>query len=218
MYQVRSASIFNALHTSIHIIGFQDKQWLKETPEAKKIAIYAHGGLNSEQDSINRIRVMAPYFKANGIYPLFVSWKSGLLETIKNQIEDHINSVFRKTGIDRAESRVTGIFDTPFEAVNRAIEAFARRIIVRGLWSEMKENARDANDRAVRGYPQRGNTRPGGMVILSRALKDLKKNHDIEIHMVGHSAGSIVLGYWLNELKKRDMHITSATLLGHLML
>ncbi|MDX2506812.1 MAG: C1 family peptidase [Gammaproteobacteria bacterium] len=200
---------------SARIICYEHiEQWLKETPGAKKIAIYAHGGLNSEQDSINRIRVMAPYFKANGIYPLFVSWKSGLLETIKHQIEDHVNSIFRKAGVERAESRATGIFDVAFEAANRAIEAVARRIIVRGLWSEMKENACDANDRAVRGYPQRGNTRPGGMVILSKALKDLSKKYNIEIHMIGHSAGSILLGHWLNELKKRNMQITSATLLA----
>jgi hypothetical protein len=130
-------------------------------------------------------------------------------------MDEYINSLFHKAGATPAARRATGFLDAAYEPVNRAIEAFARRIIVRGLWSEMKENAQDANDRAVRGYPQRGNTRPGAMVILSKALKDLTKEYDdLEIHMVGHSAGAILLGYWLSELKKRKLHITSATLLA----
>lgn len=189
--------------------------WLQQTEGAKKIVVYAHGGLNSEEDSINRIRVLAPYFKANGIYPLFVTWKTGLLETIKARIEDHINSIFKKAGIDRAGSRASGILETLYEPIDRAIEAFSRNVIVRGIWAEMKENARDANDRAVRGFPQHGNTRPGGMVILSQALKEIKEKHqDIEIHLVGHSAGSILLGYWLEELDNRGMQVATATLLA----
>jgi hypothetical protein len=42
-----------------------------------KLLIYAHGGLNSEADAIRRIRVMAPYMLAQGIYPLFITWRSG---------------------------------------------------------------------------------------------------------------------------------------------
>ncbi len=190
------------------------EDWLQETPGKKKIVIYAHGGLNAEEDCINRIRVMAPYFKANGIYPFFITWKTGLLETIQHQIEDHINGVFGRAEVSRSSTKATGIFDTLYESVNRAIEAVSRRFVVRGLWSEMKENARDANDRAVRGFPKHGNTRPGGMVILSRALKDLQQDHEFEIHMVGHSAGSILLGYWLAELEKNELKLSTATLLA----
>lgn len=200
---------------SAHMVSYElIHEWLQQNPGLNKIAIYAHGGLNSEQDAINRTRVMAPYFKANGIYPLFVTWKTGLLETIRHQIQDHINSIFKKAGVDRDSARATGILDKLYEPIDRAIEAFSRHVIVRGLWSEMKENARDANDRAVRGFPQRGNVRPGGMVILSKALKELKKTHPIEIHMVGHSAGSILLGHWLDELEKRKLTVDSATLLA----
>ncbi len=186
------------------------ERWLKKTSGVKKIVVYAHGGLNSEQDSIDRIRVMAPYFKANGIYPLFISWKTGFMETLKNQLGDHINRVFRVSSAQRA----TGFMDSLAESIDRAIEVFARQILVRGLWSEMKENAGDASDRAVRGYPQHGRTQPGAMVILSRELKKLQTKYDIEIHIVGHSAGSILLGYWLKELQKRKQKITTASLLA----
>ena len=191
------------------------QDWLEQHPGSSKIAIYVHGGLNSEQDAINRIRVMAPYFKENDIYPLFVTWKTGFLETIRHQIQDHINDIFHDAGMDRSGTRATEMLDELHEPINRAIEAFSRNVIVRGLWSEMKENAKDANDRAVRGFPQQGNTRPGSMVILSQALKEIKKKHpSLEIHTVGHSAGSILLGYWLDELEKRKLSINSATLLA----
>ena len=49
-----------------------------------------HGGLNDESASMDRISVLGPYFKANGIYPLFITWKSGLLETLANILKDAI--------------------------------------------------------------------------------------------------------------------------------
>ncbi|MFK8066956.1 MAG: C1 family peptidase [Gammaproteobacteria bacterium] len=194
-------------HDNIH-------RWLSKSTRNKKIVIYAHGGLNAEEDSINRIRIMAPYFKNNGIYPVFVTWKTGFMESVNNQIKDYIFSSFKKAGIDPDSSRAQGIFDRLRESIDRGIEKTSQHILVRGVWTEMKENALYASDRAVRGYPQQGKVRPGGMVILSKALKDLKKNNDFEIHLVAHSAGSILFGHWLEELKKRKLNINSTTLLA----
>lgn len=194
------------------ICGTYLKKWLKESKHNRKIVIYAHGGLNSEKDSINRIRVMAPYFKANGIYPLFITWKTGFLESLSYQIEDKIKEIFSSAGIAPSGIRAKGILDSLQEAIDRAIENFARKIVIKGIWSEMKENAKLASDRAVPGYAQHGHTKPGAMVILSKALKQLKSDFDCEIHMVGHSAGSILFGHWLDELTKRELAIKSLTL------
>jgi len=190
------------------------EKWLKENIHNRKIVIYAHGGLNSEEASINRVRIMAPYFKNNGIYPIFISWKTGFMETIKDQIQDYIQDSFKKAGIDPASRRALGIFDRLRESIDRGIEKIAQQIFVKGVWSEMKENALYASDRAVRGYPQQGRVRPGGMVILSKILSDLKKKHNFEIHLVGHSAGAILFGHWLDELSKRKLPIDSMTLLA----
>ena len=189
-------------------------QWLRESNKNKRIVIYAHGGLNSEEDSINRVRVMAPYFKSNGIYPIFITWKTGFMESIKNQIQEYIFSSFNKAGIDPASSRAQGIFDRLRDSIDRGIEKIAQQVLVKGVWTEMKENAQFASDRAVRGFPQQGKVRPGGMVILSKALKDLEKDHDFEVHLVGHSAGSILFGHWMDELIKRKLNVSSTTLLA----
>jgi len=83
----------------------------------------------------------------------------------------------------------------------------------KGVWSEMKENAKYASDRAVPGYAQHGSaTRPGGMVILAKQLEKLNKKYKCELHLVGHSAGSILFGYWMDELAKRELKVASLTL------
>ncbi len=188
------------------------KTWMQESKQHRKIAIYAHGGLNSEADSINRIRILAPYFKANGIYPLFITWKTGFIESIANQIKDTISEIFSSAGMEPSSSRAKGLMDKLHDAIDRSIESFSRRIAVKGVWSEMKENAAFASDRAVPGYPQHGNTKPGAMVILSEALHQLKSEFHCDIHLVGHSAGAILLGHWLDELTKRQLAVASLTL------
>jgi predicted alpha/beta hydrolase family esterase len=187
------------------------EKWIKESPDNRKIVIYAHGGMISEESSINKIRVMAPYFKANGIYPLFVTWKTSVLETITNQIEDKIIDIFSRVGIEPSSTQAKGILKKSQEAIDRAIENFARKIVVKGSWSEIKENAQFASDRAVRGYARHGHTKAGGMVLLSKELKRLKDKFDCEIHLVGHSAGSILFGYWMDELIKRELSVHSIT-------
>jgi len=190
-----------------HICEDNLKAWLKISKKNRKIVIYAHGGLNNEESSINRVRVMAPYFEANGIYPLFVIWKTGFLETISHVISDEGND------LAPAESgRAEGFFS---DITDRAIETIARNVMVKSLWSEMKENAVYASDRAVPGFAQNRSGKPGAMVILAQAIEKLSKNHpDIEVHLAGHSAGSILLGAWLDEITKRKLKVKTVSLLA----
>jgi len=188
------------------------KNWMQKSSRNRKIVIYAHGGLNSEQDSINRVRIMAPYFKENGVYPLFITWKTGFLESIKNEIEDEIHNIFMGAGISPSGSKAKGILEKMQESLDRAIEIFANKVLIKGVWSEMKENAKLANDKAVPGYAQHGVTKAGGMVLLAKALKELQKEFNIEIHLVAHSAGSIILGHWLDILANNKLKAKSFTL------
>jgi len=47
---------------------------------------------------------------------------------------------------------------------------------------------------------------------MARELKKLKEEFGCDIHLVGHSAGSILFGHWLDELTKRDLPVESLTL------
>ena len=68
-------------------------RWFEQSRGRPRLVIYAHGGLNSESDSVNRIRVLAPYFEANGIYPIFLTWKTGPLETLRDLVKDQVKGL-----------------------------------------------------------------------------------------------------------------------------
>ncbi|KQW54082.1 hypothetical protein ASC92_22365 [Variovorax sp. Root411] len=162
--------------------------WFAKQPAAAsvlKLAIYAHGGLNSEDESIRRIRVLAPYFLANGIYPLFLTWKTGAGETLGDMAKDWVRKLF-----GAETERAAGVLDVLGDAKDRAIEALGH-VLGKGIWSEMRENA------------EIGASPGKGLDLLSRQLallvSDLaRKGARLELHLVGHSAGSILFGHLLD--------------------
>lgn len=158
--------------------------WLKQQARPK-LMIYAHGGLNSEESAIDRVRVLAPYFEANGIYPLFIAWRTGPIETLGQMLEDKFRSFFGAE--DEEDMKAAGFFSDLADARDRRVEELSNRVL-KGVWSEMRENAaRSANSGR-------------GLDLLAAklaALRDEFKAGALEIHLVGHSAGSILLGHLL---------------------
>jgi len=185
--------------TSVHeLVAEAPAAWFKGKPQPPRLAIYAHGGLNDEQGSIQRVRTLAPYFDANGIYPLFLTWKTGAIETLNDIIEDQLQR------IPRPEGGIDDLFD---RAKDAAIEAFDRTVevvvnpAVKPIWSQMKQNAAAST--------QQGH----GGALIADALLDLRKSvPSVEIHLIGHSAGSILLGYLLDLLDPKKLAIASCSL------
>jgi hypothetical protein len=167
--------------------------WFRASGHARKrLVIYAHGGLNSEAGAIKRARAMGRYFLANGCYPLFLVWKSGLLESIGNALADKIPGTAQRVG---------GFADA---ATDPIVENTVGRFAARPLWSEMKENAELAA-RSGRGGD-----------LLGDALKALASGWGdaFELYLVGHSAGSIALGRLIPNFTGKDLdrHIRSVHL------
>ncbi len=158
----------------------------------KHILVYAHGGLNSEEDAINRARHLGPWFDANGIHPIFLVWRTSLMESI-GQIGGDIVGPFLK---QREEMRSRGIGDLVDRALNKmqnkfdsAFEAAAEKVLGKAVWSQMKQNAEAAAN---------GN---GGTRQVTNMLKELSAAQpDASFHMLGHSAGSILLGHMLDDM------------------
>jgi hypothetical protein len=200
----RIVSAENAFTAAKEVCVVRPLDWFNSLPAKKprKLAIYAHGGLNSEEDSITRIRMMAPYFRENGIYPLFITWKTGPMESISGILEDSIRKIFSGT----AGMRDEGIFDKIRKAAaemrDRSIESACEKLLVKPMWSEMKQNAASGAE-------------PGaGLDLLASHLLTLqKKIPNLEIHLAGHSAGSIVLGHLLS-LIDRSLSASTLTLLA----
>ena len=162
----------------------------KKGPVAK-LAIYAHGGLNDEDGSIARVRVLAPYFIANGIYPLFLVWRTGALETIESLVEDWVRRI-PGFGTERDE----GVGEWISDQKDRAIEVVARPL-GRGIWSEMHDNALGG---MIEGHGV--DLLATNLNLLGSALTEKKKA--LEVHLIGHSAGAILHGRLLQELTRRN--------------
>jgi hypothetical protein len=164
----------------------------------RRIAIYAHGGLNSEDASVERIQTLAPYFKANGVYPVFLTWRTGPTETLSGILEDELKKVPRPEGdIGDLFERVK---ETAAEVLDRTVEVLARPA-AKPIWSQMKQNAASSAE------PSRGCT------LLADALAQLKATvPKLEVHLIGHSAGSIILGHMLDLLTARKLDVASCHL------
>jgi len=171
-------------------------EWLKKQ-RRRKLMIYAHGGLNSEGASITRIRALAPYALANGIYPLFITWRSGALETVGDLVEE----LFAKVGFGVGPARAGGWAERLSEKTDRLLEP-----LLRGpgsaLWGQMKLNAERA-----------GRLGEGGAFLMVKRLAALAQEIDkLEIHLVGHSAGAIVQGALLEPLRRARLEVKTLRL------
>jgi hypothetical protein len=177
----------------------------------KQIAIYAHGGLNSEEESIKRIQVLAPYFEANGIYPLFLTWKTGVLESLKGIIGDGKDGIEPQGAWKDIWDSVKSAAD---EARDRAVEAAAEQFAVKAIWTQMKQNAEAAATRTqpVSVAGARPQQAPPTLVLMAKALARLRASvPGAEIHLVGHSAGSILFGHLLNAFAAEPVPVPVAS-------
>ena len=162
-------------------------QWFRAQPASsrKRLVLFVHGGLNSEGAAIDRARALGRYFLGNGCYPLFMVWKTGLLESVRNIV----------AGKMQREPALAGSFgETVTDAADLLVESTVGRPLVKPIWSEMKENA------AFASQPTRGGD------LLVTALQNLVATwgDELDIHLVGHSAGAIFLGHLIDLLAARE--------------
>ncbi|MDW8123142.1 MAG: C1 family peptidase [Geminicoccaceae bacterium] len=163
-----------------------------------KIAIYVHGGLNSENDAIRRAQVLGPLFLRNGIWPIFVAWRSGFGETLSALVEDIGRKVLEGLGLRAGRTPLHRIAAALDEIRDRSIEWLAGIGLPRALWVEMKENGAAATEER------------GALRLAAEALAQLRrKRPDLELHLVGHSAGSILLGRFLAPLSEHAFDVAS---------
>lgn len=163
-----------------------DRWFRTHTTETKRLVIYAHGGLNDEAGSIERARAMGHYFIGNDCYPLFLVWKTGILESIGDIFSDHFH---------REPSRAGGIREALTDGSDMLLEQTIGRPFAKPIWSEMKENAEFS---CVSG-------RAGDLLVTALQTLAASWGNALEIHIIGHSAGSIILGYFVDLLSARGL-------------
>lgn len=142
------------------------------------LVIYSHGGLNSLEAEAQRIATWKrnDIYGRNRIYNFHLMWGSGFLDEVFGRLS-------QSPAVGRAGGRISDWF---FEAgIGKQIGSYA--------WRNMKQDALMAFNR--------GSEYDGGFKGLSPLLSGLQKAfRRPKLHLIGHSAGAIVLGYLLSAL------------------
>ncbi|MBC7861068.1 MAG: C1 family peptidase, partial [Burkholderiaceae bacterium] len=147
---------------------------LMHNVEKKKLLLYAHGGLVSEEAAVQRVAEYRPALLEAGIYPLALIWHSDFWSTVTDVLRDAVRRRRREGALDAAT-------DFLLDRLDDAVEPLARTHGGKTMWDEMKENALGAS-------------RPGGALrlVLDQLVKLKRTYPELEIHLVGHSAGAIL--------------------------
>lgn len=146
--------------------------WGKENG-AVDVAIYAHGGLTSEESAARTAAEWIPALYDARIFPIFFMWETDLWSTLKNRLSDFLHGEPRPTG---------GFRDTLLKFWNRRLEQ-GLAPVGSMIWGEMKQNAE-----AISADEESGARK---LHALSRTVAGFGPDR-VRLHLIGHSAGSIV--------------------------
>ena len=142
----------------------------------KHLLLYSHGGLTAEDDAIQKVADLRPPLLEAGVFPLCFIWRTDLWTTITNILQDALTRRRPEGFLDNAK-------DFMLDRLDDGIEPIARGAGGRRVWAEMQQNATLASQKN------------GGLLVVLNEIKKLTRRHSgLRVHLVGHSAGSILLG------------------------
>jgi Papain family cysteine protease len=165
---------------ALHYLPNALSDWGLNEDEPIDIALYAHGGLVSEDGAAQTASQWIPALYARRIFPVFFMWETGLLKTI-----DHIFT--EALGMSQAaggfKDRLTDFVDDRLEGLIAPVST--------PIWEEIKENALQATT-----------SQNGGVRLLARELSALPQSltRRMRFHLIGHSAGAVFHAHLLPEL------------------
>lgn len=135
-----------------------------------RIVLWAHGGLIPEAAGLAIAHKHIWWWRKNDIYPIYFVWETGLGTAIKDTLSRAWARLRGKRGID--------IFE---HTTDMAVAALVRTLQGRHVWGGMKHSAAAASQTGNAGHD------------VATQLGALAANHGnvIELHALGHSAGSI---------------------------
>ena len=149
------------------------KRWNIKPGQSVDVAVYAHGGLTGEEGAADTAAKWIPALYDAQIFPIFLMWETDLWSTIKGRLADLVTGLPRPTA---------GLVDQLSRFWNTRVE---RAVGPAGtfLWKEMKQNARLITE----------NAGSGGRILYEKARQHPRfaAGH-VRLHLIGHSAGSIV--------------------------
>lgn len=164
------------------------KGWKK-----KRLVLYAHGGLVGKADALKTVADKSRAMLDAQCYPLAFVWKTDYLSTLGNILADAARKRHPEGFLDKAK-------DFMLDRLDDTLEPIARAFSGKAAWDEMRENALLATN-----GPQ------GAARLLADRLVKLAAQ-GVEIHLVGHSAGSIFHAPLLQYLVGKGVTVRTCTL------
>ncbi len=158
----------------------------KQNKDKLRLLFYAHGGLVKEASGLAQAYEQIPWWLDNKVYPIYFIWETGFGEILGQLLSGAQQRAL--PGVSR------DVFDFTTDPI---IEAAVRRLGGVQLWSGIKRSA----ERAMMKPSARAATFDGGgAYYVARKLKAFCDKHGdaVELHAVGHSAGSIFHAHFLS--------------------
>jgi hypothetical protein len=183
--QLRTAGPFGTTPEHVKEIFTSDFPRITKTWKRKRLLLYAHGGLVSEQSAAQRIADYRETMLAAEIYPVSFIWKTDLWSTVTNILKDAIRQ-------RRPEGVVSEAKDFLLDRLDDGLEQVARLAGGKAIWDQMKQNAFAATSPT------------GGFTEAAQYIADLARS-GVEIHVVGHSAGSIFHALPVQKLTGKEL-------------
>lgn len=151
----------------------------------KRILLYAHGGLVGEKGAVQRVAEYRKTMLDAEVYPVAFIWHSDFWSTLKNILAEALGQRQSEGFFDKAK-------DFMLDRLDDTLEPIARHASGKAQWAEMSENAVAATT----------NTHGGARLVVQALKKLVAADPSIEIHLAGHSAGSIFMGPVAREIAK----------------
>ncbi len=171
---LRAGGTFGTTESDVREIFEVDFPRLTASWKTKRLLLYAHGGLVSEDSAIDRVTEYRAALLSHEVYPLAFIWKTDFFSTLKNILEDSIRQ-------RRPEGPLDSSKDFMLDRLDDALEPLARALSGKSQWDEMKENALRATESST----------GGARLALKHLARLAAAEPGLEIHVVGHSAGAV---------------------------
>ena len=161
----------------------------------KRVLLYAHGGLVSEDSALQFVANNRQFCLSSEVYPIAFIWRSDAWTTLKNVLQDALRRRKPEGILDAAK-------DFMLDRLDDTIEPVARTLGGKTLWDEMKENATLAASSA----------KGGARMTAAHIVEAVNAGEIEEVHLAGHSAGSILMAPLAQFLVANGVRIASLSL------
>lgn len=176
------------------------QRWGLKDDEPIDVCVYAHGGLVGERAAAQIAARWVPKLYDARIFPIFLMWETDAVSTCLNRLVDAVRDV----------PRTAGGFGQQMERWwNQRLERLAAKPGTQ-LWGEMKQNAE-----AISTYRDAvPDDAQAGAVLLWRHFQPKVQQQRVRLHLVGHSAGSIVASWMVDRLVGQGLPFASISFMA----